>query len=109
LLLLLRAPEEGFANPITLFVNIEQIYAHISRHAGRHGIKEAEDQIDPKYWVYDIGENGDCSIDAAICDDVKDFVHLFRGLPNAKATFATQVRKPLNADVRSSGKNPHPV
>lgn len=81
---------KGFANPITLFVNIEQICAHISRHAGRQGIKETEDQIDPRYWVYDIGENGDCSVDAAICDNVKDFVHLFRELPNAKATFATK-------------------
>lgn len=81
---------KGFANPITLFVNIEQICGYITRHAGRQGIKPAADQIDPRYWVYDIGENGDCSVDAAICDNVKDFVTLFRSLPNARASFATK-------------------
>ncbi len=81
---------KGFANPITIFVNIEQICKYLAGHAGRQGIKTGEDTIDPMYWVYDIGENGDCSVDAAICDNVKDFVHLFRSLPNAKATFATK-------------------
>ena len=41
-------------------------------------------------WVYDIGENGDCSVDAAISDNVRDLVELFRRLPNAKASFATK-------------------
>lgn len=81
---------KGFANPITLFVNIEQITRYITRHASRQGLKATPDQVDPEYWVYDIGENGDCSVDAAICDNVKDFVSLFRTLPNAKATFATK-------------------
>jgi spore photoproduct lyase len=81
---------KGFANPITIFVNIEQIYKYLRGHAGRQGLKSGVDTIDPHYWVYDIGENGDCSVDAAICDNVKDFVHLFRSLPNAKATFATK-------------------
>lgn len=81
---------KGFANPITIFVNIEQICNYISRHAGKQGDFFTPDQIDPHYWVYDIGENGDCSVDAAICDNVRDFVALFRSLPNAKATFATK-------------------
>jgi spore photoproduct lyase family protein len=81
---------KGFANPITLFVNIEQITGYLSRHAMRQGTRVAPDQIDPRYWVYDIGENGDCSVDASICDNVKDFVKLFRNLPNAKASFATK-------------------
>jgi spore photoproduct lyase family protein len=81
---------KGFANPITLFVNIEQICGHISRHATRHGMMLTPDQIDQQYWVYDIGENGDCAIDATLCNNVKDFVSLFRSLPNAKATFATK-------------------
>ena len=43
-----------------------------------------------EYWVYDIGENGDCSVDALISDNVRDLVALFRRLPNAKASFATK-------------------
>ena len=91
---------KGFANPITLFVNIEQIVNYIRRHAGRQGSKAVADQIDPMYWVYDIGENGDCSLDAAICDNVKDMVSLFSTLPNAKASFATKFvnRDLLNYD-----------
>ena len=81
---------KGFANPITLFVNIDQICRYISRHASRQGMMVTPSQIDQDYWVYDIGENGDCSVDAALCDNVKDFVSLFRSLPNAKATFATK-------------------
>ncbi|HEY9764221.1 MAG TPA: hypothetical protein V6D07_16955, partial [Trichocoleus sp.] len=94
------ARRKGFANPITTFVNIEQITRYISRHAGRQGEKSAPNQVDPKYWVYEIGENSDCSVDAAICDNVKDLVALFRTLPNAKATFATKRvnRELLNYD-----------
>ncbi len=81
---------KGFANPITLFVNIEQICKYLQRHAARHGIKTAPDDIDPVYWVYEIGENGDCSADAAICDNVKDMMNLFKSIPNGKLTFATK-------------------
>ena len=91
---------KGFANPITLFVNIEQITNYVRRHASRQGRKALPDQIDSIHWVYDIGENGDCSVDAAICDNVKDMVSLFSTLPNAKATFATKFvnRDLLNYD-----------
>ena len=65
---------KGFANPITTFVNIEQICRYLTRHAGRQGWKSEPNQIDPKYWVYDIGENSDCSVDALICDNVSDLI-----------------------------------
>lgn len=83
---------KGFANPITVFVNIEQITGYLERHARRQGVKahDPNDQIDPKYWVYDIGENSDLSVDAMISDNVRDLVTLFRGLPNAKASFASK-------------------
>lgn len=81
---------KGYANPITTFVNIEQIMGYLSRHAARQGKKINPDLIDPQYWVYEIGENGDCSADAAICDNVKDLIQLFTLLPNAKLTFATK-------------------
>lgn len=84
------ARRKGFANPITTFVNIEQVTRYLSRHATKQGIKPEPNQVDPQDWVYEIGENSDCSVDAAVCDNVKDLITLFRDLPNAKATFATK-------------------
>jgi spore photoproduct lyase len=81
---------KGFANPITLFVNIGQIMRFLEKHAARQPMKFEADQIDPTCWVYDIGENGDCSVDAALSDNVRDIVQLFSRVPNAKATFATK-------------------
>ncbi len=90
--------QKGFANPITTFVNIEQIAGYLRRHAARQGWKTQPTQIDPKYWVYDLGCNSDCSVDALISDNVLDLVALFRTLPNAKASFAT---KYVNRDLLS--------
>ncbi|UMY18518.1 spore photoproduct lyase family protein [Methylobacterium organophilum] len=87
---------KGYANPISLFVNIEAIGAAIRRHAERQGALPEPDQVDPAAWVYDLGENGDLSVDAAICDNVRDLVALFRDLPNAKGSFAT---KAVNRDL----------
>jgi spore photoproduct lyase family protein len=81
---------KGFANPITVFVNIEQILGYLERHAGRQGAKLEPNQCDPADWVYDLGENGDCSVDALVSDNVRDLVDLFARLPNAKASFATK-------------------
>ena len=90
------ARRKGFANPITTFVNIEQLCGYLERHAKRQGEKPSPTQADPRYWLYEIGTNSDCSVDAAVCDNVKDLVELFRRLPNAKATFAT---KNVNCDL----------
>lgn len=84
------ARRKGFANPITTFVNIEQICASIEKHANKQGFKWEPSQADPSLWVYEIGTNNDCSVDATISNNVKDLVSLFRGLPNAKMTFATK-------------------
>ena len=81
---------KGYANPITLFVNVEDACRAIARHADRQGWKLQPDQVDPEAWVYDLGENGDLSVDALLCDNVKDLVALFRTLSNAKASFATK-------------------
>jgi len=81
---------KGFANPISTFVNIEQICSAIERHSTKQGPKVAPNQVDPHLWVYDIGENSDCSVDALVSDNVKDLVALFRRLPHAKASFATK-------------------
>jgi spore photoproduct lyase family protein len=97
---------KGYANPITVFVNIEQILRHIERHAGKQGMKFEPDQIDDEYWVYDIGENSDCSVDAMLSDNLKDTIALFRRLPNAKATFATKYvnRDLLNYDPQEKAR-----
>ena len=95
---------KGFANPITTFVNIEQIVAFLERHAARQGPKTVPDQVDATHWVYDIGENGDCSVDALISDNVRDLVALFRRLPHAKASFATKYVNPAILDYDPQGK-----
>jgi spore photoproduct lyase family protein len=81
---------KGYANPITVFANIEQILGYLRRHVARQGTKPEPNQVDPAAWVYDIGENSDCSVDALVSDNVRDLVTLFRGLPTAKASFATK-------------------
>ena len=83
---------KGYANPISTFVNIDDICDAIARHARKLGPKTEPNQVDVDHWVYDIGENGDCSVDALISDNLRDLVRLFRDLPegNAKGSFATK-------------------
>jgi spore photoproduct lyase family protein len=88
--LLLRPRRKGYANPITVFTNIEQITGYLRRHVARQGPKPGPDQCDPVSWVYDVGENSDCSVDAMVSDNVADLVATFRDLPTAKASFATK-------------------
>jgi spore photoproduct lyase len=90
------ARRKGYANPITVFVNIEQIGAAIERHAGRQGPKPAPTGADPALWVYELGTNSDGAVDATISDNIRDLVALFRRLPHAKATFST---KYVNRDL----------
>ena len=87
---------KGFANPITTFVNIGQICAAIERHALKLGPRREPGRPDPHRWVYDIGENGDASVDDLISGNVRDQIELFRRLPNAKGSFAT---KYVNRDL----------
>ncbi|MBF5042366.1 spore photoproduct lyase family protein [Aggregicoccus sp. 17bor-14] len=82
---------KGYANPVTLFVNIEQLLGAVRRHAERLGPKAEANSVDPRYWAYDIGCNSDCSADAALSDNVRDFVRLFTRVPNAMGTFATKL------------------
>ncbi|WP_458095658.1 spore photoproduct lyase family protein [Roseomonas sp. WA12] len=84
------ARRKGHSNPISIFVNIEEIAAATARHAARQGPKMEPNQVDARDWVYDLGENGDLSVDALISDNVRDLVALFRGIPNAKGSFATK-------------------
>ncbi|OII63003.1 MULTISPECIES: spore photoproduct lyase family protein [unclassified Streptomyces] len=85
---------KGYANPITVFTNIDRIIAHLARHIAQQGPKPEPNQCDARSWVYDIGENGDCSVDALICDNTADLVRAFRRWPTAKASFATKFVNP---------------
>ena len=87
---------KGYANTITTFVNINSICTSIERHAAKQGMKLEPNQVDATYWVYDIGENSDCSVDAMISNNVRDLVERFKVLPNAKGSFAT---KYVNRDL----------
>lgn len=80
---------KGFANPISTFVNLEPLLRAIGRHAAKQGPKKPA-QTDPNYWVYDIGENSDVSVDALVSDNLRDTVAFFRDLSSAKASFATK-------------------
>src|SRR5689334_8681162 len=93
---------KGYANPITVFTNIDAIARYIRGHVGRRGPRTTPDQVDPHAWVYDIGENSDCSVDALISDNVADLIAVFRELPTAKASFATKFvnRDLLDLDPR---------
>ena len=84
------ARRKGYANPITTFVNTGEILGAVERHAAKQGMKLEPTQADGDLWVYELGTNSDLSVDAAVSENVRDAVELFRGLPNAKATFATK-------------------
>jgi len=84
------ARRKGHANPISTFVNAGDVLGAIERHANRQGMKLEATQADPDLWTYELGTNSDLSVDARVSDNVRDMVALFRGLPNAKGTFATK-------------------
>ncbi len=94
---------KGFANPITVFANVEQVLRAVERHAGRQGAKARANQCDPHRWVYDIGENSDCSVDATVSGNVADTIALFARLPDAKASFATKFVNPALLDLDPAG------
>jgi len=41
------ARRNGHGNPVSVFVNIEQVCAAIARHAGEQGSKAEPNQVDP--------------------------------------------------------------
>ena len=95
---------KGYANPITVFANVDRILGAVERHAAKQGPKATPNQVDPALWVYDVGENSDASADALVSDNVRDYVGLFRGLTNAKGSFATKLVNPALLDYDPQGK-----
>lgn len=84
------ARRKGGSNPLTIFVNIKEIADSIRRHQKRLGPKPGPNQCDPKFWTYDIGCNGDLSLDAMVCDNPGYLINEFAAMEYAKATFATK-------------------
>ncbi|KAB0682617.1 spore photoproduct lyase family protein [Aureimonas leprariae] len=85
---------KGYSNPVSVFVNIDDITCALARHAAKFGAKPEPNTVDPKDWVYDLGENGDLSVDATVSGNVRDLVAAFRAIPNAKGSFATKYINP---------------
>lgn len=84
------ARRKGASNPLTIFVNVEEIVESIRRHQKRLGAKPAPNQCDDRYWTYDIGCNADLSIDSFVCDNPGRLIRAFTEMEFAKATFATK-------------------
>jgi spore photoproduct lyase len=84
------ARRKGGSNPLTLFVNIDEIIESIRRHQHKLGPKSEPDQCDAEFWTYDIGCNADLSLDALVCDFPGRLIEAFAEMPYAKATFATK-------------------
>ena len=91
------ARRKGFANPITTFVNIEQICASIEKHANKQGFKWEPSQADPSLWVYEIGTNNDCSVDASISNNVKGPCNPVSEFAKREADLCDQARTPRYA------------
>ena len=85
------ARRKGGSNPLTVFVNIEEIAYSIRKHQAKLGAKLEPNQCDAKYWTYDIGCNADLSADSFVCDNPAFLVREFATMEYAKGTFATKI------------------
>lgn len=97
------ARRKGYANPVTLFTNTEEALAAQTRHLAKLGPK-VPNQVDAGCHVYEIGENGDLSVDALLTDIPQTLIQHFRQTPGAKATFATKFVNPALLGYDPQGK-----
>lgn len=84
------ARRKGGSNPLTIFVNIEEIADSIRKHQKKLGAKIEPNQCDEKFWTYDIGCNADITADSFVCDNPAFLIREFTKMEFAKATFATK-------------------
>jgi spore photoproduct lyase len=84
------ARRKGGSNPLTIFVNVEEIAHSIRKHQKKLGAKTEPNQCDDHFWTYDIGCNADLSADSFVCDNPGFLVREFATMEFAKATFATK-------------------
>lgn len=84
------ARRKGYANPITIFANIDKIIQKVSDHSNSIGPKLESTIADPTQWIYDFGGSSDLSVDDLICDNVKDLITAFKSIEHSKLTFSTK-------------------
>jgi DNA repair photolyase len=89
------ARRKGGSNPLTVFLNSEKVAQSIVDHCNELGPKTEPNQCDPEYWIYDIGNNNDVSIDAMISDNPFVLMEAIKSTDHGKLTFAT---KTVNID-----------
>lgn len=82
--------------------NIDEIVEVINKHINNLPSK-IPNQIDEKYWTYDIGCSTDVSLHWKHTDWFKIF-KFFKGHPKAKATFATKYVNAKMLDFNPEGK-----
>jgi len=90
------ARRKGYANPITLYSNRDQMVAAWKRHLDKLPKKQPH-QTHETLWAYDLGCNNDISVDASACDTPRILIENFRNT-RAIASFAT---KYVNRDMLS--------
>jgi DNA repair photolyase len=99
------ARRKGGSNPLTVFVNIEEIAYSIRKHQKKFGAKPEPNQCDANYWTYDIGCNADLTADSFVCDNPAFLVKEFATMEYAKGTFATKnVRDDYWTKIDPKGK-----
>ena len=99
------ARRKGGSNPLTIFVNVEEIAASIRKHQKKLGAKLEPNQCDPKFWTYDIGCNADLAADTYVCDNPAFLIKEFATMEHAKGTFATKtVRDDYWTKIDPKGK-----
>jgi DNA repair photolyase len=86
------ARHRAFGNPLELMINRDAIWESIKTHWQQLPPKPPN-QIDPQYWVYDIGESTDC-LTPKVVETTRWFVQQFLSDSGAKPTFATKVARP---------------
>ena len=99
------ARRKGGSNPLTVFVNIEEIAYSIRKHQQKLGAKLEPNQCDARFWTYDIGCNADLAADSFVCDNPAFLVKEFATMEYAKGTFATKtVRNDYWTSIDPKGK-----
>ena len=83
------ARHRPFGNPVESYTNLDAILAATAKHWRKLPAK-VPNQVDAKYWVYDIGENTDCLTPAA-WGYTYPTLDYFLTETGAKPTFATKV------------------
>jgi DNA repair photolyase len=83
------ARHRPFGNPLETYSNLDAILAATRRHWQKLPPK-APNQVDPRVWVYDVGENTDC-LAGPLLPLTRRTLDSFLAETGAKPSFATKV------------------